>query len=277
MHQWLNLGLPSRASRLRVKPWLRSRCLPGVQSSVSLPGPAALVAKNSRFYDALWGRTYLTRPESFNTWPLVSALAAGAPSRLEIGPGLRPRLPVAGTHFLDLSPTAVMRLKARRGLARTGEITALPYPDARFALVAAFDVIEHVADDERAFAELTRVLQPGGRLICSVPLHPARWTVFDDHVGHARRYEPAALAALLAGHGLVVENSAVFGMQTNNPRLLRFAVDWLTKNPALAATCYNWLFFPLGLLLQSRLKWSDGLMDLTKVDEVILVCRRAES
>ena len=247
-----------------------------MSTSVALPAAAALVARNSRFYDAFWARTYLTRPESFNTWPLVSALRPAADACLEIGPGLRPRLPVAGTHFLDLSPTAVMRLKARRGLARTGEITALPYPDARFGLVAAFDVIEHVADDARAFAELTRVLRPGGRLICSVPLHPARWTVFDDHVGHARRYEPAALQALLARHGLVVEQSAVFGMQSNNPRLLRFAVDWLTKNPAMASACYNWLFFPLGLLLQSRLQWTAGLMDLGKVDEVVLVCRRGD-
>ena len=246
-----------------------------VTASVLPADPAVLVAKNSRFYDAFWGRTSLTRPESFNTWPLVSALVPAAGARLEIGPGLRPRLPIAGTHFLDLSPAAVRRLLARRGLARTGEITALPYPDQRFGLVAAFDVIEHVADDDRAFTELMRVLAPGGRLVFSVPLHPARWTVFDDYVGHARRYEPDALTDLLAGHGLVVEQSAVFGMQSNNPRLLRHAVAGLTHHPVIAAACYNWLFFPLGLVLQSRLKWTPGLMDLAAVDEVLLVCRRA--
>ena len=248
-----------------------------MSNSLILPDPAALVAKNSRFYDAFWARTYLTRPESFNTWPLVSALVPAADTRLEIGPGLRPRLPVAGTHFLDLSPTAVSRLQTRGGLARTGEITALPYPVARFGLVAAFDVIEHVADDGRAFAELTRVLQPGGgwSFPCRCTRRAGRCST--TMWGHARRYEPAALQSLLAGHGLVVEQSAVFGMQSNNPRLLRFAVDWLTKNPALASACYNWLFFPLGLLLQSRLKWTNGLMDLGKVDEVILVCRRGET
>jgi SAM-dependent methyltransferase len=239
----------------------------------ALPESTALVAKNSRFYDAFWARTYLTRPESFNTWPLISALLPGDGTRLEIGPGLRPRLPIAGTHFLDLSPAAVARLKARRGLARTGEITALPYPDAHFSLVAAFDVIEHVTDDQRAFAELTRVLRPDGRLVFSVPLHPARWTVFDDHVGHARRYAPAALLALLARHGLAVESSVVFGMQSNNPRLLRHAVDGLKRYPATAAACYNWLFFPLGLLFQPRLKLTSGVMDLLAVDEVLVVCR----
>lgn len=245
-------------------------------TSLAQPDPRSLVAKNSRFYDDFWTRTYLTRPESFNTWPLISALLPVAPNRLEIGPGLRPRLPIAGTHFLDLSPPAIVQLKAHRGLARTGEITALPYAASRFGLVAAFDVIEHVADDELAFTELTRVLQPGGRLLFSVPLHPARWTVFDEHVGHARRYEPAALAARLARHGLEVEHTAVFGMQSNNPRLLRHAIEGLTRHPAVAVFCYNWLFFPLGRLFQPRLKWTDGLMDLSAVDEVLLVCRRQE-
>lgn len=233
-----------------------------------------LVAKNHRFYESFWAGTYLTRPERFNTWPLVSPLAQAAPIRLEIGPGLRPRLPVAGTHFLDLSATVVGRLNAAGGHAATGQITALPFADAHFDLVAAFDVVEHVEDDRRAFTELTRVLKPGGRLIFSVPLHQAHWTVFDDYVGHARRYEPADLQALLTQHGLAVEQSAVFGMQSNNPRLLQYAVDGLKRHPVAAQRCYNWLFFPLGLLLQSKLKLHAGLMPLTGVHEVLLLCRK---
>ena len=237
----------------------------------------ALVAKNSRFYDAFWAKTYLTRPERFNTWPLISALLPAAPRRLEIGPGLRPRLPVADTHFLDLSPLVVGRLNDSGGHARTGEITALPYFEGGFDLVAAFDVIEHVEDDRQVFAELTRVLKPDGRLIFSVPLHPAYWTTFDDYVGHARRYDPTALQALLDEYGLVVEKSAVFGMQSNNPRLLQWAVNGLIRHPVAALRCYNWLFFPLGLLFQQPLKFSDGLMDLTQVYEALLVCRKAVS
>jgi len=219
----------------------------------------ALVAKNSEFYDAFWASTYLTRPERFNTWPLISSLLPAAPLRLEIGPGLRPRLPLAGTHFLDLSPPVIKRLNARGGIAQTGEITALPFDDGSFDLVTAFDVVEHVENDRRVFAELTRVLKPDGHLVFSVPLHPARWTTFDDCVGHARRYEPAVLQELIAGHGLVVEKSAVFGMQSNSPRLLRFTVNGLTRHRAVAVRCYNWLFFPLGMLLQRRLKFADGL------------------
>jgi SAM-dependent methyltransferase len=235
---------------------------------------ADLAARNSAFYDRLWSRTYLTRPERFNTWPLVASLLPDAPRRLEVGPGLRPRLPIAGTHFLDASPPAAARLNARGGLARVGAINALPYPDGAFDLVLACDVIEHVEDDEGVFRELARVLRPDGVLIFSVPLHAAHWTVFDDYVGHARRYAPAALLALVARHGLTVSRSAVFGMQANSPRVLRFSVLGLTRFPLASIRGYNWLFLPLGLLLQKRLPLADGLIDLAGVHEVLLVCRR---
>lgn len=235
--------------------------------------PSSLVAKNGEFYDALWSKTYLTRPEYFNTWSLISALLPAAPRRLEIGPGLRPRLPISGTHFVDISTPAIARLNSRGGIAQSGEITALPFADHTFDLVSAFDVVEHVEDDQRVFTEMTRVLKPTGYLIFSVPLHPARWTVFDACVGHARRYEPVALQERLARHRLVVEKSGIFGMQTNNPRLLHYAVEALTKHRSVALRFYNWLFFPLGMLGQKRLKLVDGLIDLTDVDEVLIVCR----
>lgn len=236
--------------------------------------PSALVTKNSGFYDAFWEKTYLTRPESFNTWPVISSLLPAAAMRLEVGPGLRPRLPIAGTHFIDISLPAITRLNAAGGIARPGEITGLPFDAACFDLVVACDVIEHVDDDRRAFAELSRVLKPGGRLIFSVPLHPAHWTEFDDYVGHARRYEPAELTGLIAHNGLVVEKSVVYGMQSNSPRLLHYAVQGLIRHPIAALRSYNWFFLPIGLLLQKRLKFADGLLDLADAHEVLVVCRR---
>lgn len=233
-----------------------------------------LAAKNSVFYDDLWLNSYLTKPERFNTWPLVSSLLPDSKMRLEVGPGLRPRLPVAGTHFIDASPPAIERLGARGGISRLGSIVELPFKDGEFDLVAAFDVVEHVEDDLRVFAELTRVLRENGRLIVSVPLHPKFWTVFDDYVGHARRYEPSALLQLLANHNLVVEKSAVFGMQPNNPSLLKYAVKGMTEHRTIATRCYNWLFLPLGIIFQKRLKFTEGLMDLANVYEVVLVCKR---
>jgi SAM-dependent methyltransferase len=234
-----------------------------------------LVAKNREFYNAFWSKTYLTQPERFNTWPLISDLLPASPQRLEIGPGLRPRLPIAGTHFVDLSAPVVERLNSSGGIAQTSEISDLPFKDVTFDLVTAFDVVEHVENDLQVFAELTRVLKPGGRLIFSVPLHPGNWSKFDDYVGHARRYEPAALRKLLAIHGLAVEKSAVFGMQSNNSFLLRLTVLAFTRHYSMTVGLYNRVFFPLGMIFQKPLKWAIGMMDLTGVAEVLVVCRKA--
>lgn len=241
----------------------------------SLSAPVRDLAEiNREFYDALWADTYIERPERFNTWALVKGLVSRSTARLEIGPGLRPRLPVAGTHFIDLSAAAVTQLNARGGRAASGDILALPFADGRFDLVAAFDVIEHVEDDRRVFAELARVIAPGGVLVCAVPLHAAHWTTFDAYVGHARRYEPAALQALLAEYGFVIEQSAVFGMQPNNPRLLDYGVRMLMRHRRRAMNWYNRVFMPLGMWFQKKLMFTPGLMDTAGVHEVALVCRR---
>ena len=94
---------------------------------------------NRDFYDLLWSGSRLTRPDRFNTWPLISGLLPLALGRLEIGPGLRPRLPISGTCFVDISPPVIERLKALGGNAVPGEITDLPFSDGKFELVCAFE------------------------------------------------------------------------------------------------------------------------------------------
>ena len=229
---------------------------------------------NRRFYDALWSTSYVVRPQRFNTWPLLSALTASASARLEIGPGLRPRLPIAGTSFVDISRPALSRLRARGGLAMLGEITALPFPDCSFNLVCAFDIVEHIENDRQSFRELGRVAKDNATIIFSVPLHPARWSAFDALVGHVRRYDPDDLLAILGEHCFVLEQSAGFGMQPRNGWLLDFAVWGLAHHRVQAMRWYNGFFLPLGLFLQPRLAWASGLIDVTNVDELLLVCRR---
>jgi SAM-dependent methyltransferase len=234
----------------------------------------SLLAVNRGFYDALWSQSHLQRPNRFNTWPLICGLLPEASARLEIGPGLRPRLPISGTRFLDISTLAVEQLNVRGGIAVPGEITALPYPDAEFDLVCAFDVVEHAEDDQQVFRELSRVLRDGAVLVFSVPLYEKSWTGFDDCVGHARRYEPAALLERIEDNGLTLEKSAAFGMAPSSPRLLKFGIDSLSKHRTAAFRLYNWVFMPLGLLFQRRLRFGPGLIDTVGVDEVLLVCRR---
>jgi len=45
----------------------------------------------------------------------------------------------------------------------------LPFEDAAFDTILLSDVLEHIAEPDLLFAELARVLSPGGRLIVGVP------------------------------------------------------------------------------------------------------------
>jgi SAM-dependent methyltransferase len=234
-----------------------------------------LIRTNRGFYESLWSDARLIGPHRFNTWPLVRELAATAPRRLEVAPGLRPRLPLEGTCFVDLSHAALQRLHAQGATTLHGMIGALPCADASFDLVCAFDILEHVTDDDGALGELARVSAPGATLLLSVPLHPEAWTAFDDFVGHCRRYEPAAIEAGLARHGFTIERSAIYGMQPKSSRLLELGQWYLTHQRERAMWWYNRVFMPLGLRFQKALQWRDGLPDTAGVDEVLLVCRRA--
>jgi SAM-dependent methyltransferase len=233
------------------------------------------LARNLRMYDRLWADARLVEPERFNTWPLVQSLVAGTGRRLEVAPGLRPRLPLDGTVFVDVSAPALAQLGARGAQVILGNIASLPFPDEAFDVVCALDIIEHVDDDHGALSELIRVCRPGGTLLLSTPLHPSRWTAFDDFVGHRLRYEPPQLLSMLAQHGLRIDSSAVFGMQPKSSRLLDWGMWWLNNHREHAMQIYNRTLMPLGLRFQKPLQMVPGVIaGLEDIDEILMVCRR---
>src|SRR5207245_8918179 len=85
----------------------------------------------------------LIEPARFKTWPPVRSVLAPAQCRLEVAPGFRARLPIDDTQFVDISAAALEKLRVRGGSGTLGSITALPYGNAGFDLICAFDVIEH--------------------------------------------------------------------------------------------------------------------------------------
>jgi len=108
---------------------------------------------------------------------------------------------------VDASPEMLRAARARtKGLAnvelRRGDLAALPVDsgccDAALLLLA----LTHVADPARAAAELARILRPGGRAVVVDLLRHDR-DAFRRQMGQlGNGFEPAELAALLAGAGL---------------------------------------------------------------------------
>jgi len=247
--------------------------------SGSAPGGVdqELLERNRRFYDLLWSGARLVEPQRFNTWPLVQSLLSPCGRRLEVAPGLRPRLPILDTQFVDISAPALAQLRGHGAQVVQSRATSLPFADASFDLVCALDIIEHVEDDDGVLSELSRVVKSDGAVLISIPLHPSLWTSFDELVGHQRRYEPQYLSAKLVRHHLRVERSAVFGMQPRSTRLVEIGMWWLVHHPERALWWYNQAFMRLGLLFQKELRLVPGLLATDDVDEVLLVCRRDAS
>src|SRR5271168_2729657 len=241
------------------------------------PSERSLIDKNRSFYDMLWSDASLVEPQRFNTWPLVQSMLPTSGRRLEVAPGLRPRLPIEDTQFVDISLSALAKLRGRGAQVVRSQVSSLPFADGAFDLVCAFDIIEHVDDDDGALSELSRVAKPGGVLLISTPLHPSLWTSFDEFVGHKRRYDPPDLLSKLARHQLLVERSAVFGMQPRSARLVDFGMWWLLHYREIAMWWYNRAFTRLGLRFQKELRFAPGMTATDGVDEILLVCRRDAS
>lgn len=92
-----------------------------------------------------------------------------------------------------------------RGLATLrGDATSLPLADDSLDLVIAFDVLEHLQDDDAAVAEVRRILRPGGTYLVAVPADPRLWSSHDVAVDHVRRYTREGLVELLDRGGFEV-------------------------------------------------------------------------
>jgi SAM-dependent methyltransferase len=87
---------------------------------------------------------------------------------------------------------------------------------ARFPLVMAFEVLEHIENDIGALQAWRDWTAPNGILLLSVPSHMAKWNPSDVWAGHFRRYERAGLVAVMEQAGFEVEHIECYGFPLAN-------------------------------------------------------------
>jgi glycosyltransferase involved in cell wall biosynthesis/SAM-dependent methyltransferase len=151
-------------------------------------------------------------PLTPNAWlrydVITHLLPGGITDVLEVGCGqgsLGARL-AQRYHYLGVEPDRTSWAVANRRVSATsgGEVRNVAFDalgDERFDLVCAFEVLEHIEDDATTLKEWATRLRPGGFLLLSVPAHQRRYARADEMAGHFRRYDPAAMTALLTRCG----------------------------------------------------------------------------
>jgi SAM-dependent methyltransferase len=118
------------------------------------------------------------------------------------------RMGYSAVHGVDLNPAVRGMPMADRVRYAVGDFMRTPYADRSFDAVTATSVIEHGYHAQRLFAEMARLLRPGGFFIASFDYWPEKidtgdtrffdlsWLIFSWP-------EVQTLLQTAAGHGLV--------------------------------------------------------------------------
>jgi SAM-dependent methyltransferase len=85
----------------------------------------------------------------------------------------------------------------------------LPF-EHEFDIVGAFDVLEHIEDDERVLRRIFTATRPGGGLVVMVPQHPSLWSWVDTISHHKRRYRRGELVQKISAAGFHVVRATSF-------------------------------------------------------------------
>lgn len=169
----------------------------------------------------------LSRLESKNFWfrarnelllALIAKYSPEAKSFLEVGCGTgfvlsgiskaRQDIELYGSEiFLEglsyaserLPDTQFMQMDARR----------IPFHE-EFDAIGAFDVLEHIEEDNAVLVQLSHALRPGGVLYLTVPQHPWLWSASDDYAMHVRRYARHELERKVLAAGFAIERTTSF-------------------------------------------------------------------
>ena len=140
-------------------------------------------------------------------------------SYLEIGcgtgfvlSGIRDALPTSNIVGSEIFTTGLAFAAERVPDAELVQMDArnLPYKE-EFEVVSAFDVIEHIEEDELVLENLFHSLKSGGLIMITVPQHQWLWSSVDVQACHVRRYSANELHKKIqdAGFNIVLTTSFV--------------------------------------------------------------------
>jgi len=110
---------------------------------------------------------------------------------------------------LHLAGIGIAKRRVPRAIFEQMDVRSMTSSD-EFDAIGAFDVIEHIREDQLVLRNFHHALKATGTLFISVPQHPALWSAFDEHAMHQRRYTRAELFLKLEAAGFKIVYATSF-------------------------------------------------------------------
>jgi SAM-dependent methyltransferase len=119
-----------------------------------------------------------------------------------------PRMRLAGSEiFVDGLAIA----KARLPNVELYQMDARRIPFEReFDVVGAFDVLEHIIEDENVLGQMFNAVRDGAGLLVTVPQHRFLWSISDEYARHQRRYSSTDLSTKVERAGFEIQRMTSF-------------------------------------------------------------------
>ena len=89
------------------------------------------------------------------------------------------------------------------------DVLSLPFRD-EYDVIGAFDVLEHIEDDDKALAEIYLALKSTGKLMLTVPAYNFMWSYADESARHKRRYSKNDLVVKLEQNGFIIKKISYY-------------------------------------------------------------------
>lgn len=125
--------------------------------------------------------------------------------------GVQEEFEKAALYGCDGMPSTLAYAQRRLKRASFYQMDArrLPFINC-FDVAGAFDVIEHIDEQDEVLQQMHKVLLPGGGLMLTAPQYMWLWSKCDDFVKHVRRYEKGELESIVEAAGFRIIKSISF-------------------------------------------------------------------
>ena len=170
--------------------------------------------KNKKYYDKSWTNRKYVDPKRWPHWNIIQPFLKQR--NLEIGPGIKPKIPVNENYFIDISLESLKVLKHNGAHVFHSNLkNRLPFKSDYFHLICAFEVLEHLPNDTKVLTEIHRILNKKGSSVITFPLHQHLFNGYDEFVGHVRRYDVENVESFFRKGGFKIKSYA--GLKTPWP------------------------------------------------------------